>query len=267
MNFSSKKRPRRDAWKELQSELDEREKVEEENEEKFRKMDKLKFRVTVDDELDPDRKYAYIDIEIGRKMGREPRITKGRIIFELFDDIMPRTIEKFCQMLENEREPTYRGSTFSKIFSNFMCEAGDRQSQAEGALTLGREQVFSRVEQEANWRVPHLNPGILSLTDAKTSKFNLTFRKCEELDGWHAVFGKVVYGFDVLREINEQSGQVDGSPKQPVVIVHGAVVPKGKHPREYLKAIELPEDEEAHGYKKKVMRYCSTYRHTGVIGH
>ena len=36
---------------------------------------------------------------------------------------------------------------------------------------------------------------------------------------------------------------------------------------EYLKLLELPDDEEAHGYKKKVMRYCSTYRHTGVIGH
>ena len=77
----------------------------------------------------------------------------------------------------------------------------------------------------------------------------------------------MVYGFDVLREINEQAGQVDGSPKQPVGIVHGGVVPKGVHPREYLKLLELPEDEEAKGYKKKVMRYCSTYRHTGVIGH
>ena len=36
---------------------------------------------------------------------------------------------------------------------------------------------------------------------------------------------------------------------------------------QFLKALELPEDEEAHGYKKKVMRYSSTYRHTGVIGH
>ena len=50
-------------------------------------------------------------------------------------------------------------------------------------------------------------------------------------------------------------------------IVHGGVVPKGVHPRDYLKLLELPEDEEAKGYKKKVMRYCSTYRHTGVIGH
>ena len=35
------------------------------------------------------------------------------------------------------------------------------------------------------------------------SRFNVTFRKCEELDGWHAVFGKTVYGFDVLKEISE----------------------------------------------------------------
>ena len=51
-----------------------------------------------------------------------------------------------------------------------MCEAGDRQRNAEGSLNIGKEQVFSRVEQEANWRVPHLNPGILSLVDAKSSK-------------------------------------------------------------------------------------------------
>jgi len=266
MNFSSKKKPRRDAWATLQKELDEREAVEESNQEKFRKLDKLKFRVTLDEELDPDLKYAFIDIEIGRRMGRDPNITKGRLIFELFDDIMPRTIDKFIQMLESEHEPTYRGSSFSKILPGFMCEGGDRQSKAEGAISIGRENVFSRVEQEANWRVPHLNPGILSLTDAKSSKFNITFRKCEELDGWHAVFGKVVYGFDVLREISAH-GNTNGEPKQPVAIVSGGVVPKGTHPREFLRAMELPEDEEAHGYKKKVMRYSSTYRHTGVIGH
>ena len=55
--------------------------------------------------------------------------------------------------------------------------------------------------------MPHLNPGVLSLTDAKSSKFNITFRNCEELDGWHAVFGKTVYGFDVLKSISEQGNE------------------------------------------------------------
>ena len=39
------------------------------------------------------------------------------------------------------------------------------------------------------------------------------------------------------------------------------------HPRDFLKKLEQPEDPEAHGYNKKVMRYSSTYRHTGLIGH
>ena len=104
MNFSSKKRARGNAWKDLQKELDEREKVEEENQVEMRKKEKLIHRVTVEEELNPKLRYGYMDIEIGRRMGKDPRITSGRIIFELFDDIMPRTAEKFCQMLENEHE-------------------------------------------------------------------------------------------------------------------------------------------------------------------
>jgi len=44
-------------------------------------------------------------------------------------------------------------------------------------------------------------------------------------------------------------------------------VPEGTHPRDFLKKLEQPEDPEEHGYNKKVMRYSSTYRHTGLIGH
>ena len=267
MNFSSKKRPREKAWKQLQSELDEREAVEEANEAKFKKLADLKKRVCVEDEPNPNVRHGYMDLEIGRRMGSNPKITHGRVIFELFEDIMPRTTDQFVRLLEAEHEPTYRGSTFAKIYPGFYCEGGDRSSQREGASTSsGREAVFNRVEQEANWQLPHLNPGILSLADFKTSRFNITFRNCEELDGWHAVFGKVVYGFDVLKAISDE-GNTDGMPKQPVVVTGGGAIEKGVHPKEFLKGMVKPDDPEEHGYKKRVMRYSSTYRHTGVIGH
>ena len=48
MNFSTKKRPRKDAWKELQSELDEREKLEEENSAKQRRLDALRARACIE---------------------------------------------------------------------------------------------------------------------------------------------------------------------------------------------------------------------------
>ena len=265
MNFSSKKRPRNNAWRELQKELDEREHLEEENSVKFARLDALKSRTAQEEELDPEKTHAYMDVMIGRDMGKDPQLTKGRIIFELFDDIMPRTTEQFIRMLESDREPTYTGSTISKIFPGYMCEAGDRTSKIEGSLT-GREVVFNRVDQEANWQVPHLNPGVLSLADAKSSKFNITFRNCEELDGWHAVFGKTVYGFDMLKYISEQ-GNDNGEPKLPVVVTGGGSVPRGTHPRELLKAIEKPKDPDGSEGHKKVMRFSSTYRHTGLIGH
>lgn len=88
--------------------------------------------------MDPERLYAYMDILIGRDMGKNPELTRGRLIFELFDDIMPvstsfreaarvhlshrvcppwqRTTDQFIRMLSNSQEPTYRGSTISQIF-------------------------------------------------------------------------------------------------------------------------------------------------------
>jgi len=263
MNFSSKKRARPNAWRELQRELDERERLEEENSAKFARLDALKARTAVEEELDPTMTYAYVDVCMGRDQGKDPKLTRGRLIFELFDDLMPRTVEQFLRMLEARTEPTYIGSSISKIWPGYMCEAGDRTSKVEGSSS-GRELVFTRVEQEANWQVPHLNPGVLSLTDAKSSKFNITFRKAEELDGWHAVFGKTVYGFDVLKAIAEQ-GNDNGEPKLPIMLTGGGSVPRGTHPREFLKGMEKPREDEAP--EKKVMRYSSMYRHTGLIGH
>ena len=63
-----------------------------------------------------------------------------------------------------------------------------------------------------------------------------------------------------------QAGNENGEPKLPVVVVAGGSVPRGTHPREYLKAIERPKNDGEDG-RKKVMRYSSTYRHTGLIGH
>ena len=98
MNFSSKKRPREKAWKQLQSELDEREAVEEANEAKFKKLADLKKRVCVEDEPNLNVRHGYMDLEIGRRMGSNPRITHGRVIFELFEDIMPRTTDQFVRL-------------------------------------------------------------------------------------------------------------------------------------------------------------------------
>lgn len=108
MNFSTKKRPRKDAWKELQSELDEREKLEEENSAKQRRLDALRARACIEEDPTPAARHCYMDFEIGRQMGRDPQITRGRLVVELFHDLMPRTVGRFVELLESQHEPTYR---------------------------------------------------------------------------------------------------------------------------------------------------------------
>ena len=59
-----------------------------------------------DPELDAEKTHAFADIVIGREMGKDPLLTRGRLVFELFDDIMPRTTEMFVRMLESKAQPT-----------------------------------------------------------------------------------------------------------------------------------------------------------------
>jgi len=150
MNFSSKKRVRKNAWKELETELAEREQLEEENTAKQRKLDALRARVCIEEEPNPTAKHCFMDFEVGRKMGRDPQITRGRLIVELFDDIMPRTTERFMQLLTSETEPRYRDTLISKIMPGDFCVAGDRDTRMEGVYH-SRENIFGRIESEANW--------------------------------------------------------------------------------------------------------------------
>eukprot|EP00967_Tisochrysis_lutea_P135321 scaffold239969_cov26-Tisochrysis_lutea.AAC.1 len=152
MNFTTKKRVRKDAWKELQADLDERERLEEENTAKQRKLDALRSRVCIEEEPNVTALHVYMDFEIGRKMGRDPQITRGRLIVELFDDIMPRTTERFVQMLTSDAQPTYHSSLVSKIMPGDYCVAGDRDTRMEGS-SYSRDNTFSRYESEANWCV------------------------------------------------------------------------------------------------------------------
>ena len=92
----------------------------------------------IEDDADPQKTHAYMDIMIGRDIGKDPKLTRGRLIFELFEDLMPRTVEQFIRMLESKSEPTYSGSAISKVFPGYMCEAGDRTSKVEGGSSTGK---------------------------------------------------------------------------------------------------------------------------------
>uniref|UniRef100_A0A3B4F7U5 Peptidyl-prolyl cis-trans isomerase n=1 Tax=Pundamilia nyererei TaxID=303518 RepID=A0A3B4F7U5_9CICH len=73
-----------------------------------------------------DRPQCYFDVELNR----EPI---GRIVFQLFSDICPKTSKNFLCLCTGERgtgkvtrkKLCYKGSTFHRVVKNFMIQGGD----------------------------------------------------------------------------------------------------------------------------------------------
>eukprot|EP00076_Gallus_gallus_P038476 XP_025004014.1 NK-tumor recognition protein isoform X7 [Gallus gallus] len=85
-----------------------------------------------------DRPQCFFDIEINR----EP---VGRIMFQLFSDICPKTCKNFLCLCSGEKgigkttgkKLCYKGTTFHRVVKNFMIQGGDF-SEAEVDTSLER---------------------------------------------------------------------------------------------------------------------------------
>ncbi|KAJ9161463.1 Peptidyl-prolyl cis-trans isomerase [Coniochaeta hoffmannii] len=137
-------------------------------------------------------------------LGGEPL---GRITFELFKDVVPRTAENFRQFCTGEyksqgRPQGYKGSKFHRIIPSFMCQGGDfLHGDGTGSTCIYGTKSFA----DENFNLKHDQPGLLSMANAgpntNGSQFFITTVPTPFLDGKHVVFGKVVDGMDVVRKM------------------------------------------------------------------
>lgn len=128
---------------------------------------------------------------------------KGDIILELFENHAPNTVANFVSLVEKN---FYDGVTFHRVVPNFVVQGGDPVTKEGGAGVPGTGGPGYRIRDEmpAGSYRRHFG-GYLSMAnsgpDTNGSQFFITLNQRFDLDGRHTVFGRVIDGMRVVRQI------------------------------------------------------------------
>ncbi|CEL53205.1 peptidyl-prolyl isomerase D (cyclophilin D) [Rhizoctonia solani AG-1 IB] len=161
---------------------------------------------------------VYTDISIGGK----PAV---RVVYSLFSDLVPKTAENFRALCTGEKgigksgKPlSYEGCAFHRVIKGFMIQGGDFTA----GNGTGGESIYGEKFEDEAFPVNHTKPFLLSMANAgpntNGSQFFVTTVPTPHLDQKHVVFGEVVKGKSIIRQIENQPTSSGDAPVAQCVI-------------------------------------------------
>jgi len=129
----------------------------------------------------------------------------GLVVFELFSDVVPKTCANFMSLCEGYRKTpesevmSYEGSEVHRIVPGMFLQAGRIQNFKQSSIYDGE---FA----DESFHVKHTEIGLLGMCKrsgikhTNESQFYITMgAPLTFLDSQNVVFGRVIFGMEVLR--------------------------------------------------------------------
>lgn len=131
----------------------------------------------------------------------------GDVVIRLRPDLAPGHVERIATLA---KQGFYDDVVFHRVIPGFMAQGGDPTGSGMGGPG------YKFADEKGALALRHDRPGILSMANAgpntNGSQFFITYVPTPHLNGKHAVFGCVVQGMDVLRQIYPRDPQRAGRP-------------------------------------------------------
>ncbi len=137
------------------------------------------------------------------------KTTKGDIVIELYPAKAPFTVNSFIFLA---KEGYYNNVPFHRVIPDFVAQAGDPSGTGMG----GPGYTFSN-EVDPSLRFD--KPGVVGMANsgptANGSQFFITYVPYPKLDGSYTVFGQVVSGMDVAKQLQPRDPSQGGQLAEP----------------------------------------------------
>ncbi|XP_060710557.1 probable inactive peptidyl-prolyl cis-trans isomerase-like 6 [Hemiscyllium ocellatum] len=149
--------------------------------------------------------FVYMDISIDQK-------PIGRLLFELFTDVCPKTCRNFEALCTGEVgfSPTnirlsYQGSLFHRLVKSTWIQGGDiSNGRGDGGIS-----IYGETFEDETFAISHCKRGILGMANkgrhTSGSQFYITLQPTLWMNTKFVAFGQLVAGTDVLDELESVS--------------------------------------------------------------
>ncbi len=136
----------------------------------------------------------------------------GTMMVQLFEEQVPNTVANFAHLASSG---FYNGLKFHRVIADFMIQGGCPKGNGTGGPGWN-------IADEFVSGLTHDSEGVLSMANAgpntNGSQFFITLAATPWLDGKHTVFGRVVKGLEVLKEIGAVQTDAGDRPVDTVRI-------------------------------------------------
>ncbi|WNW02825.1 peptidylprolyl isomerase [Tenacibaculum sp. HL-MS23] len=178
----------------------------------------------------------YPDLENG--LYADLQTNRGDILIKLYEQEMPMTVANFVSLAEGNNpkmtdslkgKPYYDKTKFHRVIKDFMVQGGDITGTGAGNAGYKFGDEFP-MDENGQLIYKHDSPGVLSMANSgkatNSSQFFITHKETPWLDGLHSIFGKVLFGQNIVDVIKKND-----------YINHVAIIRVGKEAKKFKAAV------------------------------